>query len=315
MASSAQMIAPDKAGIEHAGRIIQDGGLVAFPTETVFGLGADANNDRAVARIFEAKGRPSFNPLIVHLASAAAAAKIADIPPVLGSLAQAFWPGPLTLVTPLKPGAPIAPLVTAGLPTIALRVPDALLARQLIDAAGTPIAAPSANPSGRISATTAAHVASGLGDRIDAILTGGHCTVGLESTIIGLQNDRPCLLRPGGLPVETIEAHIGQKLTRHSGDINAPGQLTSHYAPQSKLRLNAGAPRGSELYLAFGNVPEAFKGLDLSPSKDLLEAAANLFKFLHQLDDIADKSPIAVAPIPEQGLGIAINDRLRRAAA
>jgi len=297
--------------IARAATLLREGALVAFPTETVYGLGADATNDRAVAGIFAAKGRPSFNPLIVHVCDLAAARAIAVFDDMALTLAQAFWPGALTLVLPLRPDSGIAPLVSAGLPTIALRVPDHALAQALLRACGKPIAAPSANPSGRISPTTAAHVAAGLNGKIAAILDGGPCPVGLESTIVTTQ-PHLTLLRPGGLSTDTIETLLRHTLAQKTANeaLNAPGQMASHYAPSASLRLNADHRRSDELLLGFGPVDA---DLNLSPSSDLIEAAANLFSHLHQLDAIG--KPIAVSPIPETGLGRAINDRLRRAAA
>jgi L-threonylcarbamoyladenylate synthase len=307
------LLAPDDAGIARAAALLRAGELVAFPTETVYGLGADANDDRAVARIFEAKGRPQFNPLIVHVADLAAAHRIAAFPPEAEALASAFWPGPLTMVLALRHGAGISPLVTAGLDTVALRVPEHPLAQALLAAFDGPVAAPSANPSGRVSPTRAEHVLDGLGGRIAAVLDGGPCAVGVESTIVGLDGAAR-LLRPGGLPAEAIEACLGRPLTL-AGDAarpSAPGQLASHYAPEAPLRLNAATPREHEVLLGFG--PDATGArFNLSPSGDLIEAAANLFHYLRALD--AEGKPIAVSPIPETGLGRAINDRLRRAAA
>lgn len=304
---------PDAGGIARAAQILRAGGLVSFPTETVYGLGADASNDRAVARVFEAKGRPSFNPLIVHLPDMAAVARYARLEGAAERLADAFWPGPLTLVLPLRDGGGLSPLVSAGLPTVAVRVPDHALARALLEAVGRPVAAPSANPSGRISPTTAEHVLAGLGGRIEAVLDGGPCAVGVESTIVGFSPE-PVLLRPGGLPVEAIEACLGAPLMRQAPDaaINAPGQLASHYAPEAPLRLDATSARPGERLLGFGPVEGAL--LNLSPSGDMVEAAANLFHHLHKLD-AGGAGPIAVSPVPDTGLGRAINDRLRRAAA
>lgn len=307
-----ERLSPDPAGISRAASLLSAGQLVAFPTETVYGLGADARNGRAVAQVFAAKGRPAFNPLIVHVASVAAAKRLADFPEAATILAQAFWPGPLTLVLPLRQDAGLSELVSAGLGSIALRMPDHALAQALLKVANCPIAAPSANLSGQISPTEAAHVLAGLDGRLAAVLDGGACPVGLESTIIGFDKG-PTLLRPGGLPAEAIEACLGQTLAQHqAGDTpNAPGQLASHYAPCAPLRLNASAPAAGERLLGFGPVVAQ---LNLSRAGDLVEAAANLFHHLHQLDR-AGPAPIAVSPIPDHGLGRAINDRLRRAAA
>ncbi len=303
----------DPAGHAEAAAIWRAGGLVAFPTETVYGLGADARNDRAVARIFEAKARPRFNPLIVHVPDVAAARALVDWPDEARILASAFWPGAMTLVLPIRADAGISPLVTADLPTLAVRVPAHGLAQDLLRAFGGPVAAPSANPSGRISPTEAAHVTAGLEGRIEAIVEGGACDVGLESTIVGLAG-APTLLRPGGIPAEAIEAALGTALARHdggAGPLTAPGQMTSHYAPGAPVRLNASDARPGEVLLGFGPVAG---DLSLSPSGDLIEAAANLFRHLHRLDAEGAQA-IAVAPVPDTGLGRAINDRLRRAAA
>lgn len=306
------LLAPDPAGLMAGVAVLRRGGLLAFPTETVYGLGADARNSAAVAGIYAAKGRPAFNPLIVHVADADAARRLCVFTPEADILASAFWPGALTLVLQLRPASGIAPLVTAGLDTLAVRVPDHPLAHPLLQEFGGPVAAPSANLSGRISPTTAAHVLAGLGSRIDAILVGGGCSVGLESTIIGCDGP-PVLLRAGGLPAEVIEAALGKPLLRITDPAlpNAPGQLASHYAPRGLVRLNATAVEPGEVMLGFGPVEAA---LNLSARGDLTEAAANLFGHLHQLDAMGAKR-IAVAPIPDHGLGVAINDRLRRAAA
>ena len=299
-------------GLAAATTVLAEGGLVAFPTETVYGLGADARNDRAVARIFAAKGRPSFNPLIVHVASIDAAKSLVEWTAAATRLADQFWPGPLTLVLPLHPDSGLSPLVTANLPTLAIRVPANPLAQDLLGQFGGPIAAPSANPSGRISPTTAAHVLHGLDGQINAVISGGNCTVGLESTIIGLEKI-PTLLRPGGLASGQIEACIGHRLAQHqtSDPLKAPGQMKSHYAPAAQLRLNATAAQSGEFLLGFGAVTA---DLNLSPDGDLVEAAANLFRHLHALDT-GTSTRIAVSPIPDTGLGLAINDRLQRAAA
>ncbi|MCX7645644.1 MAG: L-threonylcarbamoyladenylate synthase [Rhodobacteraceae bacterium] len=308
------LLAPDDRGLARAAELLRAGELVAFPTETVYGLGADATDDRAVAKVFEAKGRPRFNPLIVHVADRAAAARLAALEGPADRLAAAFWPGPLTLVLPLRAGAGISPLVTAGLATVAVRVPAHPLAERLLAAFGGPVAAPSANPSGRVSPTQARHVLDGLGGRIAAVLDGGPCPVGIESTILGFEGGRAVLLRPGGLPAEAVEACLGAPLAQPAADPAAPsspGQLASHYAPGVPLRLGATAPRPGESFLGFGRVAGA--DLNLSPSGDLVEAAANLFHHLRALDALG--RPIAVSPVPETGLGRAINDRLRRAAA
>ena len=311
MTLKTQILKDDTAGIATAVGLLHAGGLVALPTETVYGLGADAGDDRAVARIFEAKGRPRFNPLIVHVASIEAARRYVEWSDTADRLAAAFWPGPLTMVLPLKPGSGLSPLVTAELPTLAIRMPAHPLAQTLLTAFDGPIAAPSANPSGRISPTTAAHVLAGLDGRIEAILDGGACDVGLESTIIGLDG-LPRLLRPGGLPHTALEAALGEPLSRHtdSDPLNAPGQLASHYAPAARVRLNVTQAGPGEVLLGFGDIAG---DLSLSRAGDLIEAAANLFGHLHALDEKG--APIAVAPIPDTGLGLAINDRLRRAAA
>lgn len=297
---------------------LQAGRLVAFPTETVYGLGADATNPAAVAAIYAAKGRPDFNPLIVHVPDIAAARAIARLDARAERLAAAFWPGALTLVLPLRPEAGIAPAVTAGLDTIALRVPAHPLARALLAAAQRPLAGPSANPSGRVSPTTSAHVRDGLGDKVAMVLDGGPCPVGLESTIIALGDGPARLLRPGGVPAEAIAALIGP-LERTAGGVavSAPGMLESHYAPAAPVRLNATAPIDRpEALLAFGpDVPAGFAPvLSLSPTGHLAEAARNLFALLRRLDEDGAVA-IAVMPIPTHGLGAAINDRLRRAAA
>ncbi|UZD90197.1 L-threonylcarbamoyladenylate synthase [Cognatishimia activa] len=307
-----EILLANPQGFERAAEIWRAGGLVALPTETVYGLGADARNDLAVARIFEAKGRPRFNPLIVHVASVDDAKDLVEWNDVADRLASAFWPGPLTLVLPLKSGSGLSPLVTADLPTLAVRMPANPLAQDVLRGFGGPIAAPSANPSGKISPTSAEHVKAGLSGKIEAIVDGGTCDVGLESTIVGLF-DKPTLLRPGGLPKEALEAALGEPLGVHSAadPLVAPGQMTSHYAPGASVRLNASEAEEGELLLGFGAVDCT---LNLSASGDLREAAANLFHHLHALDAMNSKG-IAVSPIPNQGLGVAINDRLKRAAA
>nr|WP_233270552.1 L-threonylcarbamoyladenylate synthase [Chachezhania sediminis] len=306
-----ERLAADDHGLARAAQLLRDGACVAFPTETVYGLGADARNGEAVAGIYAAKGRPSFNPLIAHVADAASAQRHVVWSDLAEKLARAFWPGPLTLVLPLAPDHGISSLTTAGLDTLAVRVPAHPAAQALLRAFDGPLAAPSANPSGRISPTTADHVLAGLSGRIAAVLDDGPCSVGVESTIVGLADGVPRLLRPGGLATEPIEAVLGHALAQPaSDDITAPGQLSSHYAPAGAVRLNAEASQGDEVFLGFGPGP---CDLSLSPDGDLAQAAARLFDCLHRLD--ATGRPIAVAPIPDSGLGLAINDRLRRAAA
>ena len=298
---------------------LADGGLVGLPTETVYGLAADATAGRAVARIYEAKGRPSFNPLIAHVSSMEMAQRLARFEPLALALAERFWPGPLTLVLPLAEGSPVHPLVTAGLATLALRMPRCPMA-EIVDRLGRPLAAPSANRSGKVSPTTAAHVARSLGNRVDLILDAGPARVGLESTILKPQGETLYLLRPGGLTVEAISEAVGLPvMSGQGGGIEAPGQMQSHYAPAGSVRLNATYVEPGEHLIAFGGADIAGAAgaasvFDLSPGGDLAEAAGNLFAALTALDR-ADITRIAVAPIPERGLGIAINDRLRRAAA
>lgn len=298
-------------GLDRAAGLLRAGGLVAFPTETVYGLGADARDDRAVARIFEAKGRPSFNPLIVHVPSVAAAQGLVEWSD-LADKAAAFWPGPLTIVLPRRKDAGLSRLVSAGMDTVAVRIPAAPVAQELLRVFGGPIAAPSANPSGQISPTRAEHVLDGLTGRIEAVLDAGRCDMGLESTILGLTG-RPTLLRPGGVTLEALTDALGTRVAerRDSEQISAPGQLASHYAPRAVVRLNATEFDTGEARLGFGTME---CDLNLSEHEDLTEAAANLFEFLHQLD-ATGAATIAVAPIPHVGLGVAINDRLSRAAA
>ena len=307
-----QVFADDAAGLIGAAGVLAQGGLVAFPTETVYGLGVDARNSDAVARLYQAKGRPSFNPLIVHVASLEIAEKFVVFDETARSLAQAFWPGALTLVLPLHPDAGISPLVTAGLETLAVRVPDHPVAQGLMAAFDGPIAAPSANPSGQVSATKFAHVERHMTGRIDGIVNGGDCGVGLESTIVATQ-PAPTLLRAGGLPAEALEAALGDTLALagETAAPSSPGQLASHYAPKGTVRLNVTDVEAGETLLGFGAVDAA---VNLSPSGDLVEAAARLFDALHQLNALGAEK-IAVSPIPDHGLGRAINDRLRRAAA
>ncbi|KPQ06026.1 MAG: L-threonylcarbamoyladenylate synthase RimN [Rhodobacteraceae bacterium HLUCCA12] len=307
------------AGLSQAADLLRQGALVAMPTETVYGLAGDARSDMAVARIFAAKNRPRFNPLIVHLASLGQVRAIAHLTPLAERLARAFWPGPLTLVLPLAAGAGLSPLVTAGLDTVAIRLPAHPVARALLTRFGGPVAAPSANPSGRISPVTVAHVLAGLDGRIDAIVDGGDCPVGLESTILDATGTVPRLLREGGLPREAIEAVTGESLVTDPAPadrIAAPGQLPSHYAPRGAVRLEVRKPDPDEIWIGFGAACPGTNNLTLSETADLTEAAARLFHLLHRADALAgDGGRIAVAPIPDIGLGRAINDRLRRAAA
>ena len=298
--------------IAEAARLILAGKPVAVATETVYGLAADATNPAAVARIYEAKGRPSFNPLIVHVLDRGAAEAIADLPDAARKLAQAFWPGPLTIVAPLKPDAPIAALATAGLPTVALRSPAHPAMRDLLRLCARPLAAPSANASGTISPTRAAHVLRSLGRSIALIVDGGPTAVGLESTIVAIDGDRLRILRPGPITADQLAEASGlQVATVTSDEIEAPGQLAQHYAPSKPVRLDATEARDGEWLIGFGPVAG---NVSLSSKGDLAEAAARLFELLHQAD-AGDAPSIAFAPVPDEGLGAAINDRLRRAAA
>jgi L-threonylcarbamoyladenylate synthase len=315
----------DAAATGDAVRCLKAGGLVAFPTETVYGLGADATNGQAVARLYDAKGRPAFNPLIAHVVDSAAAQALARFDADAAKLAEAFWPGPLTLVLPKDEGCPVAELATAGLDSIAVRVPNHKVAQSILAAFGRPVMAPSANRSGHVSPTTAAHVLADLRGRIDLIVDGGATPVGVESTIVACLGE-PMLLRPGGVPRETIESVLARPLANPPAGAAAtddaplaPGMLASHYAPHTPLRLEARRAESGEVLLAFG--PALAEGaatakvvLNLSERGDLIEAAANLFSHLRALDG-AGATTIAVMPIPHDGLGEAINDRLKRAAA
>jgi L-threonylcarbamoyladenylate synthase len=312
------------AAVADAARCLKQGGLVAFPTETVYGLGADAGNSLAVARLYQAKGRPSFNPLIATVGDLAAARQIAVFDALALALAEAFWPGPLTLVLPKAPRCTVAELATAGLDTIAVRVPAHPVAQALLRAFGGAVVAPSANLSGHVSPTTAAHVESDLNGRIDVIVDGGAVAIGVESTIVGCF-EQPMLLRPGGLPRSEIEHVIGSALVRPpvapvgtTGQPLAPGMLASHYAPRTPVRLNAGRLEPGEALLAFGSgmvagIDAASFVMNLSERGDLTAAAANLFGHLRALDALGARA-IAVMPVPHHGLGEAINDRLLRAA-
>ncbi len=297
--------------IARAADILRRGGLVAMPTETVYGLAADASNPRAVARLYQAKGRPRFNPLIAHVASLDEARREGTFNRTAETLAAKFWPGPLTLVLPVVPQHSVCDLARAGLDSIALRRPDHPVAQALLEHFGGPLVAPSANPSGRISPTRAEHVAADMAGLVDLIIDGGPCRAGIESTIIDVRTERPMLLRPGSLKREALEQIIPSlgEQCEASNQPRSPGQLLRHYAPNAALRLNAKAPREGELYLGFG---DCGGDLNLSPTGDLGEAAANLFAHLRALDQ--QGRPIAIAPIPMSGLGEAINDRLTRAA-
>jgi L-threonylcarbamoyladenylate synthase len=317
---------PDRAGIAEAARLLRAGELVAFGTETVYGLGADATQNSAVARVFDAKGRPHFNPLICHYPSAEAAFQHVEPSAAARILADAFWPGPLTMVLPRRVTCPVALLAGAGLETLAIRVPAQPAALALLEAAGVPVAAPSANRSGQVSPTTAQHVLDGLDGRIAAVLDSGPCPVGVESTVIDLAAGPPCLLRPGGVPLEAIVAllgPIGRGITpaaaERTRNLRSPGLMVSHYAPALPVRLHAHSAEPNEAMLAFGPVPGHPDAVfQLSLDEDLVEAAARLFDGLRRLDAEGARlglGGIAVAPIPETGLGLAINDRLQRAAA
>ncbi len=315
LSNSPTKIPPSPDCLAEAARLIRAGGLVAFPTETVYGLGADATNGEAVAAIFAAKDRPRFNPLIVHFAETAAAAEAGDFDGRATDLARAFWPGALTLVLPRRAGCAISLLVSAGLDTLAVRVPSHPVARSLLRAAGCPVAAPSANRAGLLSPTTAAHVAESLGGACAAIVDGGPCPVGVESTVVDLSGGSAAVLRPGGVPVEDIEAVVGPLAAAEAAGERpkSPGMLERHYAPGLPLRMNAVEARPGEALLAFGPGPPG-AALNLSPGGDVDEAAANLFAMMRTVDRPEFRA-IAVMPIPERGLGRAINDRLRRASA
>jgi L-threonylcarbamoyladenylate synthase len=324
-ALATRLLKADAAAIGEAVRCLAGGGLVAFPTETVYGLGADASDGRAVARLYEAKGRPAFNPLIAHVADCQAVLALGRLNADAARLVEAFWPGPLTLVVPKAADCSVAELATAGLDSIAVRVPAHAVAQEILKGLGRPVVAPSANRSGHVSPTAAEHVMADLHGRIDLVIDGGPTAVGVESTIVACL-EQPTLLRPGGVPREAIERALTRPLAHPKGAVAsaeevplAPGQLASHYAPRARLRLDASAVAAGEALLAFGpKRPGGSNGasrvLNLSPRGDLVEAAANLFSHLRALDGSGAKT-IAVMPIPQQGLGEAINDRLARAAA
>ncbi len=310
----ATLVADGPAAVEEAARALRRGELVGIPTETVYGLAADASNPEAVARVFAAKGRPTFNPLISHVASPAMACQEGELDERALRLIDEFWPGPLTIVVPVATTARTSELARAGLGTIGLRIPSHPLTRALLGAFGGPVSAPSANPSGRLSPTRAADVAEELGDAVAVILDGGECPAGIESTIVSLLPGEPArLLRPGAIGREQIEALVGPLAGRKDSSVTAPGQLASHYAPRASIRLDAIEARDDEVLLAFG--PDAPEGVpNLSPSGDPTEAAAKLYRMLRDIDATGAET-IAVMPIPDEGLGEAINDRLRRAAA
>ncbi len=310
------LVKPTRKAIARAAAALRADRLVAFPTETVYGLGARARSPRAILRLYSAKGRPRFNPLIAHVAGIAQARRLVRFDTRAETLARHFWPGPLTLVLPRQAGAAVSRLAGAGLSTIGVRVPDHPVAQMLLELAGEPVVAPSANPSGRLSPTRAADVARTLGGRVSMVLDGGACRVGLESTVVDLSTPVARLLRPGGIAREAIEALIGP-LAGAGATINAPGMLASHYAPRARLRLDAASATAGEAYLGFGPLPRLPAGvpaLTLSATRDAQEAARNLFAFLQTLDRPHVRL-IAVAPIPAKGLGLAIRDRLARAAA
>ncbi|MEX2643373.1 MAG: L-threonylcarbamoyladenylate synthase [Acetobacterales bacterium] len=323
-------VAADAAGIAEGGRLLRSGALVAFPTETVYGLGADATNGEAVASVFEAKGRPHFNPLIVHVADTEQARRLVRFDERADLLAAAFWPGPLSMVLPRRAGCPVTLLAGAGLDTLAVRVPGSPVAIALIRAADRPVAAPSANRSGQVSPTAAAHVTASLGDSVALLVDGGPCSVGVESTVLDLTRTPARVLRPGGITIEALEEVLDRVESGSPHDdmadrpggveslrtLRSPGMLLSHYAPALPVRLDVTDLRPGEVLLAFGpGAPEgAISQRNLSPAGDLREAAANLFSMLRELDR-PGASGIAVMPVPESGLGRAINDRLRRAAA
>jgi L-threonylcarbamoyladenylate synthase len=316
--------AANSVSIAEAAEILRAGGLVGMPTETVYGLAANALDGAAVAKIFEAKGRPSFNPLIIHVADAATAAQIVEMNEAAGAIARSFWPGPITLVLPRKAGGGISDLASAGLDTLAVRVPNHPVALELLKVSGLPLAAPSANKSGSLSPTTPAHVHAQLGEEVDMILAAGACTVGLESTVLDLSGDVPIVLRPGGITAEQIAEVLGKEVgyaKAEEGEApKSPGMLLKHYAPNTPVRLNAIDVKEGEALLAFGKTKFMVSGdfpddflRNLSEGQDLYEAASNLFAFLKELDGCGAKG-IAIMAIPESGIGIAINDRLRRAA-
>jgi L-threonylcarbamoyladenylate synthase len=320
-----EILGTDHDSLAKAAACLREGGLVAFPTETVYGLGANALDGCAVARIFSAKGRPQFNPLIIHVPIAAKAFEYIESSKLAEDLADRFWPGPLTVILPRRKECAVSELVSAGLPTLAVRVPAEPVARDFLEMAGVPVAAPSANRSGTVSPTSYLHVEQSLGDNVDMILAGSSCEIGLESTVIDLTGSKPAILRPGAVTSENLEYVLGIKPEYDPGNHEiprSPGQILKHYAPNADLRPEASYPGKGEAFLAFGQIKNGEdlsalsaegKFLNLSEKGDLTEAAANLFRMLRQLDNTGCER-IAVMPVPEKGLGVAINDRLRRAA-
>uniref|UniRef100_A0A2A4Z8Y4 Threonylcarbamoyl-AMP synthase n=1 Tax=OCS116 cluster bacterium TaxID=2030921 RepID=A0A2A4Z8Y4_9PROT len=319
-----EILRANQQNLKEAGKAIRRGELVAFPTETVYGLGADATSDKAVAAIYKAKGRPSHNPLIVHITSLEQAQKYGEFDARAKKLAAKFWPGPMSLIVKRTANCPLSEIVSAGGDTVALRMPAHPISRQLLEAANVPVAAPSANLSGGISPTLPEHVKQSLGDKIFMLIDGGACLVGVESSVISvLPNESVKILRPGSIDANDLSKFLGEPIEQSQQSKSAdeplisPGLLSSHYAPNASLRMNIEAPKNNEAYLAFGTVDFSNHTLNLSPTQDLHEAAQNLFAMLHALDAycMENKCTIAVAPIPNHGIGIAINDRLTRAAA
>ena len=305
----------DDEAVREAAHLLRSGGLVAFPTETVYGLGADATQGKAVAKVYAVKGRPAVNPLIVHVGRPDWVAGLALPDGRVDALTRSFWPGPLTLVLKRRPDSPVSTAVSAGLDTIAVRQPNHPVALELLADVKRPLAAPSANPSGHVSPTTAKHVHDDLGDRVDLILDGGVCSTGIESTVLDLTSDTARILRPGAIDTHVLSGVIGAVEDKQDtgAPITSPGQLAKHYAPRLPLRLNAASAEEGEALIGFGEAPDAT--VNLSPSEDLAEAASALFAALRDVDDPGRFSAIAVMPIPDEGLGRAINDRLSRAAA
>lgn len=314
------LLAPDDKGIKKAAMLIKQEGLIAFPTETVYGLGADATNRNAVEKIYIAKARPQINPLIVHVRNEEEARSIGEIPAIMVQLIDKFWPGPLTLVIKKNSTSKLTKLLSSGLETVAIRNPSHLIAQKLLESFGGPIAAPSANLSGKISGTRASDVLEDLDGRIDGIINAGVCPIGIESTIVCATENKINILRPGAISYQQIVDIIGLENIKSASNyknIESPGQLNSHYAPDSPLRLNALTPKPNEVFLSFGPLPLNTLGISLSEHFDITEVAVNLFSALHKVDSMAktyNADGIAISPIPNTGIGYAINDRLKRAA-